>query len=613
MGTERRPVLARLVGTAALVVAVSLAGACGRIGKQDDKQSGEPPKRGGPVCDALGDFRMGQFAAQSLATDAPEQEKAPARQLLLNGAERVSTLAPDLEPATARLVRHVTEAMEGRVPPDAEPGQLASVRRDDAEILEYQKRNCPDEAWGGVAPAVLANDGSVPEEAKRVPEEHATPAGTSQPAGTPTGEREGNGQTGWPGENVDTTKMSKDELAVWIPPPFEPPRPAPLPWKRTYLNPAPWPDAEQAHRMRLSCWGMPERGLGESKSAGPKIAVLGDSAANLIRTVALQDPVYHWGFASHCGERFGTVIDDGRLEDAIKFQPDALVIFLGSNNTTEAWGLRPDLMDKAMFDLDRLLDATDSVRCRVVVDLPAMPHPDLGDVGGSADKPDGAELRVKLTRQVNDALHAAASRPGVHLANYAELAERDTRKYYWDQSHPTPAGINLWMNLVIETAQKCFATPPPTQEVSAVIEADNTVVNWTPAPGDPSQITYTVERSDGKTITASEPSATFDEPALEDPGGNPVRFRVRTLVVGGSVVSQPSEWVEVVEGETPWVTIVAVSLLVVAAGGLVLAVVRTRARAGGAASDAGGSASETVAVPEDVSEESTEHAESVSS
>lgn len=494
-------------------------------------------KPGDPVpvaCTSVGDFRLAQYVAQGLAPEVSAEERAGARQNLVDTGNAVKSNAPELTSPTERLVGFVTAVMDGKSDPGAFAGQPETPQDADALILRYQKQNCPAEEWGGTKPKVIEdavvanqnNSGGAP----------ASPGGTS-PAGAPT-----NGSD-------------------------------PPPWTRTYIDPKPYPDDEQAVKMRAACFGEPEHSLQQSKSTGPTIAVIGDSAANVIRPIAIQDTLYHWVFASHCGERFGTVLETKRLDDALSVKPDVLVIFLGSNNTTESWGIRPDLMDKAMVDQKRLLDATDVAKCRVIVDLPAVPHPDLGNIGGPADSPEGAQLRIKLTNQINDGLRAAAKRPGAHLAPFAAAVEKEPRKYVWDMIHPTPAGINLWINMVIEAAQPCFAPAPPApQNVVALVGSDATVVAWDPPTSGAGPFTYVVERSDGRTQRTDQPTATFAEPAVLDAKGDPVRFRVRSVGTGGSAMSDPGPWVEVQDTVTPPARIATAIVLMVLGFGVALLV-----------------------------------------
>ena len=555
----------RVLLAPSLALAASLAGACNRSAPSEPRGGAERSSEGAdvpPACLAIGDFRMAQFVAQGVPQTASAEDRDRALRSLRAGASRVADEAPELRSATERLVDVIPEVIQGHAIPSAKPGQPMAAQDADVQILEYQKARCPAGEWGGIDPVVLRPTG-----VQGTTDQQAAPG--SAPAATQTG-------AAAPGSSIAATPA--DGSADAPPPPVTmpgswprlgAPSDAALPWMRTYMHPAPWPNAYQADRMREACFGEPDHGLSESPSEGPRLVVIGDSAANVIRTVATHDPLYHWIFASHCGERFGTVIDDKRLDDALGANPDALVIFLGSNNTTESWGIRPDLMDKAQFDLKRLLDATDRVRCRVIVDLPEIDHPDLGVDGGNADTAEGAELRIKLTRQINDSLHAAKSRPGVVLADYAARASKPDHTYIWDQIHPTPAGINLWINTVVEAAQGCFAPPVPTN-VSASALDDVTEVSWSPPAGSTEPFTYVVERSDGKLQKAPDTTTDFAEPALEDAHGDAVRFRVRTVGRSGAAVSPPSEWVAVVDKARPgWMRALAMSFIL---GGIAIAV-----------------------------------------
>lgn len=274
-----------------------------------------------------------------------------------------------------------------------------------------------------------------------------------------------------------------------------------------------------------ACYEDVEKGVKENASEGPKIAVLGDSAVGLIRPHALNDNLYHWAFASHCGEKFGTVIEMGRLADALAISPDVLVLNLGSNNTSEAWQLKPELVEPGLVDLEGLLDATDNVPCRVIVDLPSIPHP--------KDTPEDGKLRVELTDRINSALHASASRPGVRLVKWSERVNAN-RHYIFDHAHPTPAGINAMINTIIEASQSCFAGPAPSN-LQAVFEDGGDFVSWDRVAS--AGTSYYVEASDGRSFTTADTALIFPHKAKD------VILRYRVTALSGATVSAPSAWV----------------------------------------------------------------------
>lgn len=494
----------RVVGSVALVgLAIALA-ACGSAGDQatgpdpgatvDRAAPGTTAKvPPTPACQAISAMRLAQFVVQAPKAKANDTDRANGHKYIQETMAKVIATAPELRPAAERLLVHLEANLDSQTPPPPAAGQPDSKQQADDLIGQYEKTKC-----GAVAPP---------------------------PKGGVTG------TTRRPGE------------------------PEPLPWERTYVDPTPFSNLAQGDTMRTGCYAQLQRGMRENKSTGPKIAVIGDSAINLAVPAGLDDPLYHWAFATHCGETFATALKVGRVDDALATNPDALVLSLGTNNTTRDWMVRPDLIETAFKDLDTLLNATDKAKCRVIVDLPELDHPELGAEGGGADSVEQAKLRIGLIKRVNAALHAAASRPGVHLVEINKKIEAAPRKYIWDEVHPTRAGINLMLNAIIEAAQPCFGLPAPSN-VQAVVDGTNGAVTWS-APAGHTDTTYQVETSDGQKVDADQPQMAFRDVA---PDGQPVKFRVRARTA--ATVSEWTDWVEPTYTSNPVDVVIRGSLVV---------------------------------------------------
>src|SRR5262249_13149822 len=151
----------------------------------------------------------------------------------------------------------------------------------------------------------------------------------------------------------------------------------------------------------------------------------------------------------HCGEHFGTVIDTGRLGDVLSANPDVLVIGMGANDMTAFWHVDTSMLPGALSDLNRLLDASESVPCRVIVNLPhVLPW-------SIADSQEAANWQY-MTSQLDAAMSAAQARHGVHVADWDQRIAWYWPAYLADGLHLTGTGINERINLQLETARQCL-------------------------------------------------------------------------------------------------------------------------------------------------------------
>ena len=222
----------------------------------------------------------------------------------------------------------------------------------------------------------------------------------------------------------------------------------------------------------------------------PKIAVLGDSVQDQTRNGALADRQYRWMYATHCGEKFGTALSSGRVADAVAANPDVMVFGLGPNDMTEFWQVRPDFLAAAVSNLNQLLDATESVPCRIIINLPEV-TPDFAANSSST--------WMYLTEQLNAAEDAAQARHGVHVADWAGDGRlvlagvpggRPPHDRYGGQRPHQPRG---------QAARQCARPDTPT-DVGAIAANGTAAVWWDPLP-EPEKVTqYRVTASDGRSI-----------------------------------------------------------------------------------------------------------------
>lgn len=295
------------------------------------------------------------------------------------------------------------------------------------------------------------------------------------------------------------------------------PVPNPLPWQRQYVSEA-WRDPQEALlALYPMCARDRERGVWDNGAIGrTKIAVLGDSVQAQTRDATMADTEhYRWLDLTHCGENFGTVIDSGRLDDVIARQPEILISGFGTNNFTEMWFVVPALFPKFSANLDRYLDRTDHIPCRVFLNFsmrPATYHP-ANEQAMWQDLLTSANLRFA---QIDTTDH-----PGVIIADWAKLTEEHP-EYLLDDQHLTGAGINARINLALAASRKCL---PPDQPVNigAVASSGSATVWWDPLPPEEGDITYTVTSSTGHTVTTKANNVNVSGLG----NGIPVSFRVK--------------------------------------------------------------------------------------
>ncbi|MFN8040344.1 MAG: SGNH/GDSL hydrolase family protein [Acidimicrobiales bacterium] len=299
-------------------------------------------------------------------------------------------------------------------------------------------------------------------------------------------------------------------------------------WERTYVAPQ-GPVANDTFMAEVQgmCAEDLERGTRSNATVGPRIAVVGDSVQVQTRRAALADPALHWDLATHCGENLSSVVDSGRLQDAVGAHADALVVALGTNDLSYFWQVTPDRLPAARAALGRVLDASSSVRCRVLVNLPRTAPAWVG----AADQ---ATWRW-LTDQVNDAFaEAARTRPGVVVADWAALVDARPDLLQEGQ-HVTHTGINARLNLTIAAARRCWAPDAPPAVV--VVPGNQVVTAWWPAAPAPEAVGgYRVEVSDGRVLASADPVVNVG--GL--PNGVPARVRVRAVNPSGT--SPPTGW-----------------------------------------------------------------------
>ena len=299
-------------------------------------------------------------------------------------------------------------------------------------------------------------------------------------------------------------------------------------WERTYVAPQ-GPVANDTFMAEVQgmCAEDLDRGTRSNATVGPRLAVVGDSVQVQTRRAGLADPVLHWDFATHCGENLSSVVDAGRLQDAVGTHPDALVVALGTNDLSYFWQVTPDRLPAARAALGRVLDASSSVRCRVLVNLPRTAPAWVG----AADRP----MWRWLTDQMNDAFaEAARTHPGVVVADWAAMVDARPDLLQEGQ-HVTHTGINARLNLTIATARRCWApdAPPPV----VVVPGNQVVTAWWPAAPAPEAVGgYRVEVSDGRVLTTTDP--VLNVGGL--PNGVPARVRVRAVNPSGT--SPPTDW-----------------------------------------------------------------------
>ncbi len=305
--------------------------------------------------------------------------------------------------------------------------------------------------------------------------------------------------------------------------------PNPLPWQRTYVADVPMTATDLLNELYATCGQDLERGVRDNGAVGKeKIAVVGDSVQVQARTPSLADTAYYrWIYATHCGEKFRTVLDSGRLADALATSPDVLVFGLGSNNFSDNWQISPATFTAAMTAFQQSMTLSNGVACRVLFNIPER-VPSYLDAGTAAQW-------ISYTRQMNDAFaNAAATRPGVRVADWRLLTAL-LPSLLFDDEHLTRAGVNARINLAVATARPCLRPDTPAN-VDAIAGNGSATVWWDPLPAQEGVTSYRVQVSDGRTITTTQP--TLNVGGL--PNGTPVSFRVTAVNPKGA--GDPSAW-----------------------------------------------------------------------
>lgn len=304
------------------------------------------------------------------------------------------------------------------------------------------------------------------------------------------------------------------------PAPADPP-PSPLLWERPYVEEIQQSTEEVFNEALDQCRQVLAEGIRENASPGPRIAVLGDSGENQIRNAALADPAVHWIYNTHCGEKWGSALDSGRVAEVVAARPQVLVIALGNNDFTENWAYRPDLVPVALDNIRRVMDATEGIPCRVIVNLSTVPPLTLpsslyDDWKSSA-------------RQLNDAYdYYAATRRGVIVEDWNALLNWYWPHYTIDTIHLTRAGINSRLNLHLATARQCWAPDSP-DGLRATPGSGSSTIWWSALPAQEKVTWYTVELSDGRTFTTAQNLLSIGGLA----NGASYRFRVKATNPSG--------------------------------------------------------------------------------
>lgn len=280
--------------------------------------------------------------------------------------------------------------------------------------------------------------------------------------------------------------------------------PNPLLWQRQYVAPGGQVSNEEFYEIITpQCAEDIDRGTrsnGVTTPGAPKIAVVGDSTEVQTRRPAMADTKIRWEYATHCGEHLYSLVDEGRLGDALATNPDALIFGLGTNDLNFFWQIRRDRLPVILGDLNKVLDASESARCRVLVTLPEFPPP---WATGQA-----ATDWIWLAQRVNEAMsYASVTRHDLYVADYASRIAWFPTAYLQDGQHHTPTGINERFNLEIETARRCWAPDSPAGVHASPVDRGATVW-WDPLPGPEKVTEYRVTASPGgRTVTTSQPTA----------------------------------------------------------------------------------------------------------
>lgn len=323
-------------------------------------------------------------------------------------------------------------------------------------------------------------------------------------------------------------------FSTFAPPPATAaPVPIPLLWQRQYVPPGGQiPSADFAQVIQPQCAEDIARGTRSNGVTGPgipKIAVVGDSTEVQMRQPAMADTAINWQYATHCGEQMDSLVEQGRLSDALAIDPDVLVFGVGTNDLQYYWQVWADRLPTIIDRLWRMIEASDAARCRVLVNLAVAPP-----VWATGD---AALTWMWLAQKVNEEMAwAAATRPNLLVADFAGRIASEPSAYLQDGQHHTPTGVNARLNLEIETARRCWAPDSPTGVGATALDRAATVW-WNPLPAPEAVTQYRV------TVSPGGRTVLTDQPTLNIGGltnGVPTSFRVEAISPAG--VSDPSGW-----------------------------------------------------------------------
>lgn len=315
--------------------------------------------------------------------------------------------------------------------------------------------------------------------------------------------------------------------------------PNPLLWQRTYVEEIPQTPGEIGLDILAACYSDTDANTVDTlqQSIPPpgtwKVGVLGDSVASQWRSPLRSSPFgngdtqVHWQFATHCGEKFSTVVDTGRAAAVMAAHPDALLFDLGPNVFSNNWVLDESLLDGPNGELAKLgvlMTATDAAPCRVVLNLARQPHPD--------DTPENNALRLHLIDRVNAELAKydegsglPQARAGLKVADWdARVGPTDANHYLTDGHHLLRPGVNAKINFAVESARRCAV--PDTPPAIHALPGDGTATVWWDGLPAPEKVTsYKVTASDGRTVVTNQ--TTVNVPGLTN--GTPYQFKVAAI------------------------------------------------------------------------------------
>ncbi len=181
---------------------------------------------------------------------------------------------------------------------------------------------------------------------------------------------------------------------------------------------------------------------------GPTVAVLGDSSGVQLRLPALADRRNRWLMAAHCGENFGSAVHSGRVRHVTDADPDAAVLLFGTNSASTFWSPRLDLLDVAETSFRSLIEATDSVPCRVLFTVPVRPP------GRNAEEDAAGWTTVQRTiNQWITSIDTDRHR-GVLVIDWDAITQAEPSLLI-DDAHMTEPGIARRFTLIREAIDRC--------------------------------------------------------------------------------------------------------------------------------------------------------------